>query len=252
MRQKLLFIGHGSPMTLIEDSRWTDKWEKLSTQIHKPRAILMISAHWFINDTLIQKDDNPSMIYDMYGFPKEMYEIVYPAKTNKELIEKIKDLLGSNVKTSSRGYDHGCYAPLLRMYPEADIPVVQLSINAQYGAETMMKVGELLRPLRDENILIIGSGNIVHNLSIMDYNENVSYPECKIFDDTIEKAVIKKDTQTLINWQSIIGASQAAKYHDHLSPIFYIVGAMHDDEPVEVFNKEVIHGSLSMTSYIIG
>ena len=138
------------------------------------------------------------------------------------------------------------------MYPEADIPVVQLSINAQYGAETMMKVGELLRPLRDENILIIGSGNIVHNLSIMDYNENVSYPECKIFDDTIEKAVIKKDTQTLINWQSIIGASQAAKYHDHLSPIFYIVGAMHDDEPVEVFNKEVIHGSLSMTSYIIG
>jgi len=250
----MLFIGHGSPMTIIEDSPWTEKWKELGRTLPTPKAILMVSAHWYTDATLIQADPNPAMIYDMYGFPREIYEKVYPASTSPELITRVQQLLKgkAEVKTVSRGYDHGCYAPLMRTYPKADIPLVQLSIDAHKGTLHWYALGQALKPLRDEGVLIIGSGNEVHNLREMVFDEKVVYPPCQAFDDALVEAVTSGDIDTLLNWKNLEGAALSAAYPDHLAPLFYVLGAMHAGESIEVFNRDLLYGSMSMTSYLIG
>ncbi|HSN93508.1 MAG TPA: 4,5-DOPA dioxygenase extradiol, partial [Anaerolineaceae bacterium] len=232
--QKMLFIGHGSPMTILEDSAWTANWQQLGKTLPTPKAILMVSAHWYTDATYIQGDPNPEMIYDMYGFPQEIYDKVYAAKTSPELIARSRELLQgvTEVKTVSRGYDHGCYAPLMRMYPKADIPLVQLSIDARRGTQHWYAVGQALRPLRDEGYLIIGSGNEVHNLRAADFDENSIYPECQAFDDALVEAVTSGDIATLLDWKKLKGAALSAAYPDHLAPLFYVLGAMDKLEPV--------------------
>ena len=253
-KQVLLFIGHGSPMTIIEDSPWTAYWQQLGKNLPTPKAILMVSAHWYTDATYIQGDPNPEMIYDMYGFPQEIYEKVYPAKTSSELIARVQQLLEgiTEVKAVSRGYDHGCYAPLMRMYPNAEIPLVQLSIDALKGTPHWYAIGQALRPLRDEGYLIIGSGNEVHNLRAMDFDENSIYPQCQIFDDALVQAVTSGQIATLLDWKNLEGAALSAAYPDHLAPLFYVLGAMDAGEPVQVFNRDLLYGSMSMTSYLIG
>jgi len=252
--QPLLFIGHGSPVTIIEDSPWTEKWAQLGKTLPAPKAILMVSAHWYIDATYIQADPNPEMIYDMYGFPQEIYEKVYSAKTSPELITRVKQLLEgtAEVKAVSRGYDHGCYTPLMRMYPKAGIPLVQLSIDGRKGTPHWYAIGQALRPLREEGFLIIGSGNEVHNLRAMDYNEKSIYPQCQAFDDALVEAVTSGQVAMLLDWKKLEGAALSAEYPDHLAPLFYVLGAMDSGEPVQVFNRDLLYGSMSMTSYLIG
>jgi len=252
--QPLLFIGHGSPMTIIDDSPWTEKWAQLGKTLPTPKAILMVSAHWYIDATYIQSGPNPAMIYDMYGFPQEIYEKIYAAKTSPELITRVKHLLEgtAEVKAESRGYDHGCYAPLMRMVPKADIPLVQLSIDALKGTPHWYALGQALRPLRDEGILIIGSGNEVHNLRAMDFNEKSIYPQCQAFDDALVDAITSGRKAEVLNWKNLEGAALSAAYPDHLAPLLYVLGAMDADEPVQVFNRDLLYGSMSMTGYLIG
>lgn len=252
--QPLLFIGHGSPMTIIEDSPWTEQWAQLGQALPTPKAILMVSAHWYTDATYIQADPNPEMIYDMYGFPQEIYEKVYPAQTSPELIARVKQLLRgtAEVKSLPRGYDHGCYAPLMRMYPKAEIPLVQLSIDALKGTAHWYALGQALRPLRDEGVLIIGSGNEVHNLRALDFYEKTVFPQCKAFDDALVDAVTSGQIAKLLDWKKLEGAALSAAYPDHLAPLFYVLGAMDAGEPVQVFNRDLIYGSMSMTSYLIG
>lgn len=252
MKFPLVFIGHGSPMMIIEENTWSDNWKKLAEKIPKPKAILMISAHWYPEETLIQTEDAPKMVYDMYGFPDALYEKVYPAKTSRPLIERVRELLPFEVKGSDRGYDHGCYAPLFHMYPKADIPLVQLSVNRNLTAEEMMDIGKALAPLREEEVLIFGSGNIVHNLRTLYPQEDMVYKPCYHFDQEMKKAILNFDYETLKNWKEIEGAELSAEYPDHLSPIFYVMGATTEGEPVEVVNEDYTRGSLSMTSYLIG
>lgn len=254
MRQPTLFIGHGSPMTMVEQNDWTHTWQILGKTLPRPNAILMISAHWYPPYTAIQSDEAPDMIYDMYGFPEELYQIVYPAKTPATLIARVRALLKpiEPVHKVSRGYDHGAYAPLLHLYPEADVPVVQLAVQRTLTAAEQITLGQALRPLRDEGVLIIGSGNIVHNLRKMNPRLNNPLPDCGAFDARIIDAVQAHDIDTLANWRKLIGASCAAPTADHLSPLFYVVGASYPDEPVRVFNAEFSMGSLSMTSFLIG
>jgi 4,5-DOPA dioxygenase extradiol len=253
-RQKLLFVGHGSPMNIIEDSHWTENWEQLGRTLPSPKAILMVSAHWYTDATYTQGDSNPEMIYDMYGFPQEIYEKVYAAKTSPDLIARVKQLLvgTTEVKTVSRGYDHGCYAPLMRMYPKADIPLVQLSIDARKGTPHWYALGLALKPLRDEGVLIIGSGDVVHNLRAMVYDEKAIYPQCQLFDDAVAEAITTGQIASLLNWKKLEGAALSAEYPDHLAPLFYVLGAMDPGEPVDVFNRDLLYGSMSMTSYLIG
>ncbi len=254
MRQPTLFIGHGSPMTMVEQNDWTHTWQALGKTLPRPKAILMISAHWYPPYTAIQSDNEPEMIYDMYGFPEELYRIVYAAKTSATLINRIQTLLEpiEPVHKISRGYDHGAYAPLLHLYPDADIPVVQLAVQRTLTAAEQIALGQALRPLRDEGVLIIGSGNIVHNLRKMNPRMTDALPECGAFDAQIIKVVQKHDINTLAGWRKLTGASCAAPTADHLSPLFYVVGASYDNEPVQVFNADFNMGSLSMTSFLIG
>lgn len=257
--QPVVFIGHGSPMNLIEANPWTTEWERLGRELPRPRAILIISAHWYTRDNGVQSDPQPAMIYDMYGFPPPIYELQYPAATSPDLIARVQERLGSEVAAiANRGYDHGAYAPLLKMYPEADIPVVQLSSNAALDARAWFALGQNLAPLRQEGILIIGSGNIVHNLRQLNMAmSNRAYPECVAFDRAIASAVDPQrgnDLAAALHWEELPGASLAAAYPDHLSPFYYTLGAAMgsgDALPaVEILTQDYLMGTLSMTSYV--
>lgn len=260
-KMPVLFIGHGSPMNLIEENPWTKDWEAMAKKIPTPKAILMISAHWYTKETLLQADAEPSMIYDMYGFPDPIYALQYPAHTSKELIGRVTDLLGSKVMLQSdRGYDHGAYAPLLKMYPDAKIPVVQLSVNYTVDAREWFALGQLLSPLRDEGVLIIGSGDIVHNLRLINPNlGNTPLPLAEAFEETLlRKLNPTKDNDLVgaLQWEQIEGAQVAAQYPDHLAPLFYCLGAVLGAgdakqlalEPYVMSAHDYVWGSLSMTS----
>lgn len=261
----VVFIGHGSPMNLIEDNPWTNKWVEIAEQLPKPKAILMISAHWFTEKSYIQVDENPGMIYDMYGFPDPIYELQYPAKTDRQLINRVKELLGDNVaEKAGRGYDHGAYAPLLKMFPHVDVPVVQLSVNGRATAEEWFAIGQKLSVLRTEGILIFGSGDIVHNLRLVNPRVgNNALPPAAQFEETILRKVQpneENDLQGLLNWQSIEGAVTAAEYPDHLAPFFYCLGAAVGLSEigkvslpdVKIWTHDYVWGTLSMTSLTWG
>jgi len=165
-RMPALFVGHGSPMNAIEDNEYTRGWEKIGREIPKPKAILSISAHWYTNGSRITDAPHPNMVYDMYGFPKALYNVVYKPEGSPELAELTQTLITKDVKIdNSWGCDHGTWSVLSKMYPEADIPVVQLSIDSSASAETQFNIGEQISALRDRGILIVGSGNIIHNLA---------------------------------------------------------------------------------------
>ncbi len=251
-RQAVAFIGHGSPMNMIEDNSWTQKWLELGQQLPRPRAILMISAHWFTPGLYLQTAQQPGMIYDMYGFPEEIYQIIYPSRTDKRLIDQTETLLAPVPLhlDGQRGYDHGAYSVLLRMYPEADIPVVQLSVNRQATAEQQLELGRQLAPLRESGVLIIGSGNVVHNLRAADYRPGVYYPWAEAFDQAVKDRLQQQEPSSLSNWQNLPGAAQAVPLPDHFFPLLIAAGAAGTDAQPEIFNEDLTMGSLSMTSYV--
>lgn len=259
----VVFIGHGSPMNLIEDNPWTNEWIEIARHLPKPKAILMISAHWFTDGSFIQDDEEPAMIYDMYGFPDPIYELKYPAKTDKALIARVQKLLGNIVQLKkNRGYDHGAYAPLLKMYPNVDVPVIQLSVNGRDTAEDWFKIGQKLSELRQESVLIMGSGDLVHNLRLVNPKlGNEGIPLAKNFQETILRKVnpeLENDLDGLLNWQDIEGAATAAEYPDHLAPFFYCLGAVIGENnndvlpPVKIWTNDYVWGTLSMTSLTWG
>ncbi|MDD4367839.1 MAG: 4,5-DOPA dioxygenase extradiol [Oscillospiraceae bacterium] len=251
-RQAVVFIGHGSPMNMIEDNSWTRKWTQLGRQLPRPRAILMISAHWFTPGLFLQTAEQPDMIYDMYGFPEEIYKIVYPAQTDQTLIKQTQTRLASRSLRSDpqRGYDHGAYSVLLRMYPAADIPVVQLSVNRQATAEDQIELGRQLAALREAGVLIIGSGNVVHNLRAADYRPGVYYPWAAAFDQAVKDRLQQQDLSALGNWETLPGAAQAVPIPDHFYPLLTAAGAAGAEEQPDIFNEDLTLGSLSMTSYV--
>lgn len=259
-KMPVLFIGHGSPMNLIEDNPWTKEWERMETMTPKPKAILMISAHWFVKTTALQSDEYPGMIYDMYGFPDPIYELKYPAPTSKELIGRVQELLGDRVVLQGdRGFDHGAYAPLLKMYPEADIPVVQLSVNYKLNAREWFELGQLLSPLRNEGVLIMGSGDIVHNLRLINPSMgNTPLPDAEAFEEALLRKINpsqENDLKGALHWEALPGARVAAEHPDHLAPLFYCLGAVLgqgnvDDlklQPYKMSAHDYVWGSLSMT-----
>lgn len=264
-KMPVLFIGHGSPMNLIEENPWTKDWEELANLTPRPKAILMISAHWYTSGSFVQGDEKPGMIYDMYGFPNPIYQLQYPAETSAELIERVKSLLGAEVAVKEdRGYDHGAYAPLLKMYPDAKIPVVQLSVNYQADAREWFAMGQKLSVLREEGVLILGSGDIVHNLRLINPNMgNTGFPEAKTFEETLLRKINPEKDNDLVaalKWENIEGARVAAESPDHLAPFYYCLGAVLGEgdvkeltlQPFEIRTHDYVWGSLSMTSLAWG
>lgn len=164
MTMPVLFIGHGSPMNMLEQNTWTAMWRQVADDLPAPKGIVVISAHWFGQGVRYQSDTQPDMLYDMYGFPEELYAYRYPAGNPVWLQERIKSRLPEAMPQAHRGYDHGAYSVLAHMLPKADVPVCQVSVDAFGSPGAQMQIGKRLGLLRDEGILILASGNIVHNL----------------------------------------------------------------------------------------
>ena len=252
-RMPVIFIGHGSPMNAIEENQFTREWMRIGKSLPRPSVIVSVSAHWFTSGTRIMTTEEPRMVYDMYGFPKELYEVKYPVKGDFKTADMIKRNISVNVEEdNSWGIDHGTWSVLCRMYPDADIPVLQLSVDANATTSEHYKIGQQLKSLRNQGALILGSGNIVHNLSMVNWDmDEEGYTWALNFDQYIHNNIMSHDYESVIQYHKAgESASFAVPSMDHFAPLFYILGASEPEDDIDVINKNCVLGSLSMTSYI--
>jgi 4,5-DOPA dioxygenase extradiol len=251
-KMPVIFIGHGSPMNAIEDNKFTRKWSEIAAGIPKPEAIMAISAHWYTDGVRIMDEVNPKIIYDMSGFPKELYEVEYKAVGAPELAHFTKSLIDTSITIdNSWGYDHGTWAVLNVMYPNADIPVYQLSVNSRASADAHFAIGKQLKVLRDKGVLIFGSGNVVHNLARVNWDMDGGYDWAYDFDNYIKDKISKREYHQVIEYQKAGKSAELAfTTPDHFFPLLYVLGALNEDDRVLVYNNSCVMGSLSMTSYV--
>jgi len=250
-----LFLGHGSPMNAIEDNEFTQGWYNIAKTFPKPSAILCISAHWETNGTFVTAMDHPTTIHDFGGFPRELYEVDYPAPGCPELAEYlINTIKTTTVKPNDAwGLDHGCWSVIKNMYPQADVPIVQLSLNKNKSKQFHYDMGRELKLLRNKGVLIVGSGNLVHNLRAIDWNNiNGGYKWAVSANEKLKQLISDNNIESLLNYQNLSEDIQLAiSYPDHYFPLHYILGLRKENESVAFFNDKCIYGSLSMTSFII-
>ncbi len=253
-RMPVLFVGHGSPMNAVENNAFTAAWEKLPGQIEKPRAILCISAHWYTRGTRTHDTSRPRIIYDMYGFPEQLYKVKYPAPGAPELAKRTAQMLSCAVTIDNEwGFDHGAWSVLCRMYPNADIPVYQLSVDLLAPAAAHYALGQALAPLRGEGVLILGSGNVVHNLALLDWDREGGFPWAVEFDAYIRDHIVSGNHADVVHYEKAGSSARYAFYTpDHFYPLLYVLGAAGPHEKVQVFNESCLMGSMSMTGYLIG
>ena len=254
-RMPALFVGHGSPMNGIENNTFTSGWENIAAQIPRPTAILSISAHWLTEGTFVHVAQKPRTIHDFWGFPKELYELSYPCPgaplfaeaTKQEMApERIKDDL-------NWGIDHGTWIVLHRMYPKADIPVFQMSIDISKQSQFHYNLGKGLSFLRERGVLIMGSGNIVHNLGRIDFSDSAeTYDWAQEFDAIACKHIINKNHAELIHYDKLgHSAALAIPTPDHYWPLLYTLGLQQDAETASFPVEGMAHGSISMRSVLI-
>lgn len=248
----IMFIGHGTPMNAIEDNEYTRGWQEIAASIPKPTAILCISAHWETQGTRVLTEENPKTIYDFYGFPKELYDVIYNTKGTPQLAKEIQGLVGATAsKEDEWGIDHGTWSVLRIMYPKADIPVCQMSIDHQGSPKELFELGKKLKSLRDKNVLILGSGNIVHNLRAVDFNTVGGFDWAYSFDNYIKENIEKKDYENILKYKELGNiATYSVPTTEHFNPLLYILGATCDEDKVHIYNNSCMAGSLSMTSYV--
>lgn len=239
-------------MNAIQESDITRGWRAMSHAIARPKAVLCISAHWYTVDSRILSMRKPRTLHDFYGFPRDLYAVSYPAPGDPELVDAVQDLLGGTVVAdSSWGLDHGTWSVLRHFYPEADIPVVQLSIDAHASTHELFKIGTLLRPLREQGILIIGSGDVVHNLALLNMGATEGFPWAIEFDGYIADHILNHRFAMVADYQDAGASAQKAfTTREHFDPLLYVLGAATDADAVQVFNRVFFGGSVSMTSYL--
>lgn len=255
-RMPVMFIGHGSPMNAIEDNEFSRSWKAMGAKLPRPQAILCISAHWLTPTTRVSGASKPKTIHDFGGFPKALFDAQYPAPAAPEMAELSKKLITeSHVQSDdSWGLDHGTWSVLLPMYPKADIPTFQLSLVYNQPPSYHYAIGQQLSKLRDKGVLIIGSGNIVHNLGQIDWqNTGRIFDWAAEFDSKFKDWMDKGDHASILNYQKLLGstATMAHPTYDHLLPLFYILGLQQKGEHITYFNDKMSMGSLSMRSLII-
>lgn len=258
-KMPVLFLGHGSPMNAIEENQFVAGFREVSKKIPKPNAILCVSAHWFTDGTFITAMEMPKTIHDFYGFPKELFEVQYPAPGNPALAKETAELLAPVLveEDHSWGLDHGAWSVIRHLYPEADIPVIQLSIDYTKPPQYHFDLAKKLNKLREKGILILGSGNIVHNLRMIDWrNINTVGSGWDWAIEAREKTnnwLLEGNFQNLIDYQKQGTALQyAVPTPDHYLPLIYTLGLKERSDELSLFNDELIGGSLSMTSVRIG
>jgi 4,5-DOPA dioxygenase extradiol len=250
------FIGHGNPMNALDHNRYTEAWRAFGAAVPTPRAIVVISAHWYINASAVTAMAAPRTIHDFYGFPKPLFDFQYPAPGAPDLVAEIADAakptwIGAD--DDSWGLDHGTWSVLTHVFPGADVPVVQLAINATMPLAYHFELGRQLAPLRDTGILLIGSGNIVHNLGMIDFGAGETGERwAHRFDEAVHES-LTVDPQSVLGMERHHDFDLAVPTPDHYIPMLYLAGlAAAAGEPAEVFNEGYFGGSLSMTSYTVG
>jgi 4,5-DOPA dioxygenase extradiol len=253
-KMPVLFIGHGSPMNALEDNEFTRAWTDAGRALPKPRAIVCVSAHWVTRGTLVTAMDQPRMIYDMYGFPRELYEVKYPAPGSPDLAEQVRRIIKkTDVQMDHEwGLDHGTWSVLKRMFPDATVPVIQMSLNANLQVADHYAVAKQLKELREEGVLIIGSGNIVHNLSLAQVGD-FAYDWAVDFDGQVKDWILTDDHDPLIHFEKQGQAAQLAiNTAEHYVPLLYSLALKDNGESVSFFAEKVWGGSVSMRSVRIG
>lgn len=253
-KMPVLFVGHGSPMNAIEDNEFSRAWTEAGKALPKPRAILCISAHWVTRGTLVTAMEKPRTIYDMYGFPKELYEVKYPAPGSPDLAEQVRRILKkTGVQPDQEwGLDHGTWSVLHRMFPEANVPVIQLSLNANLQIPGHYEIAGQLKELREQGVLIIGSGNIVHNLSLVQFGD-LAFDWAVEFDAKVKNWILTDDHDPLIHYDGHGQAAQLAiNTAEHYVPLLYSLALKEEGEAVSFFAEKVWGGSVSMRSLRIG
>lgn len=249
-----LFVGHGSPMNTIEHNRYTEAWHQFGRSIPTPTAILAISAHWYVRGTAVTAMSNPRTIHDFGGFPDALHQVQYPAPGSPDLAARVADLVSPTSVAADTGWglDHGTWSILAHMFPKADVPVVQLSIDAGMSFDQHLALGASLAPLRDEGVLVFGSGDIVHNLGVIDWGRpDGAYPWAQQFDDAARQVFTTRpaDLPTLRGHRHY---RQAVPTPDHFIPALHIAGlADAANTTAEVLVAGITYGSISMTGYVV-
>ena len=258
-KMPVLFIGHGSPMNAIEDNTFSKRWQQMGKEIPTPKAVVVVSAHWLTKGTMVTAMPNPKTIHDFGGFPQALFDIQYPAPGSPELATEIQKLITNPAVELDHdwGLDHGTWSVVKHMYPDADIPVLQLSIDYYKPAAYHYELAKQLLALRKKGVLIIGSGNMVHNLRMVAWDK-LNEPEYG-FDWALEMNDIFKNKisngfhKELIQYEKLHkAATLAIPTPDHYYPLLYILALQTDNDKVEFFNDKAVGGSLTMTSVKIG
>jgi 4,5-DOPA dioxygenase extradiol len=252
-----VFFGHGNPMNALEINDYSKGWARFGKDITRPKAILAISAHWYVPGTLVSVADAPRTIHDFGGFPQELYQVSYPAPGDPELARRVKDLLAptKDVRGEQRGLDHGTWSVLCHVYPKADVPVIQLSIDETQPPEYHYEIGRRLAPLRDENVLIMGSGNVVHNLNAYawDRPDVKPYDWAVRFENKIRKLLLGAKDDLLINYRELgRDALLSAPSPDHYLPLLYVIALRREGETVSFPIEGIDGGTVSMLAVNIG
>jgi len=253
----VLFIGHGSPMNGIEDNEFSQRWKKIAKEIPTPAAVLVVSAHWFSKGTRITAMDFPETIHDFGGFPQSLFDVQYPVPGNPALAMETAELIHSaHVELDHDwGLDHGTWTVVRHMYPEAKIPVLQLSIDYTKPPQYHYALAKELYGLRKKGVLIIGSGNMVHNLRMVSWdkiNENYGYDWALQMNDTFKELITNGNYQPLINYESLgAEAKLAIPTPEHYLPLLYSLGLKGNNDHISFFNDKAVAGSLTMTSVLI-
>lgn len=254
-----LFIGHGSPMNGIEDNEFSQTWKKFGSEIPKPKAVLVISAHWLTNGTKITAMEKPKTIHDFGGFPQALFDVQYPAKGDPELATASSKLIKSTQVELDHdwGLDHGTWTVVRHMYPNADIPVLQLSIDYNKPAQYHYDLAKQLSALRKKGILLIGSGNMVHNLRMIAWDKlnesNYGYDWAIEMNSIFKEKIQSGDVKSLIAYEKLgANAKLAIPTPDHYFPLLYNLGLQDENDSIRFFNDKSVGGSLTMTSVKFG
>lgn len=255
----VLFIGHGSPMNGIEDNEFSRTWAKFGEEIPKPKAVLVISAHWLTSGTFVTAMEKPKTIHDFGGFPKELFDVQYPAPGNPELaLETSKLITTTNVGLDHDwGLDHGTWTVVRHMYPDANIPVLQMSIDYNKPASYHYELSKQLEKLRKKGVLIIGSGNMVHNLRMVAWDKlnepEYGYDWANEINQTFKEKILSHSHNDLMNYEKLGSAAKLAiPTPDHYFPLIFTLGLQGKDDEVNFFNDKAVGGSLTMTSVKFG
>jgi 4,5-DOPA dioxygenase extradiol len=257
-RMPAIFFGHGSPMNAVQDNRYTAAWEQLGASVAalKPKAILSISAHWYTHGTSVTAMPLPKTIHDFGGFPQALFDIQYPAAGDPALAAQLRDLLAPLEvgMDHSWGLDHGTWSVLVKAFPQADVPVIQLSIDATQPPQFHFDLGRRLAVLREQGVLIIGSGDVVHNLRLMNWDPAAPAHDWAVrFNTRIRESLLRGDLQQVVDYAALgQDGKLSVPTAEHFLPLLYVIGAKHDDESISIPVDGIDMGAISMMCAVVG